>query len=717
MLAGCLSVIPGGCAPKTDPAQSTAFAASSGYENKTTAENTTEEATVSVPVTEPVTAPTEETKSYKDKLVINEPGIEAFPFSATYKSGSISVLAYDTGFLVIESEILAENIWEADPFQNGHSMIRMIDIASGEVIRQKEIPNVAVDVERTCLYDDGSIGLSRKAIGSYIFLDREFNECGSFDLSSWNQSTREPLDLQTFLVELRTDRKGGYFDNNGVIYYLDMDRQTVTDLGITVEGAEELHVSEILSDNNILIVNSYAKSHESFHAYDITSPDRPVHISSSGIRKNLKSAGDLYIGFYNQYEYREYRAFSINRSTSEITWFNSTEGVGWSTSTPVRNGYIYRTYDPSDLVTYVDLKNERSFDLPLEPYLTDGRYTANTGDMHCGDWEFYMFTMKAENQSPLIFMIDMDRCAQPVDLELNHAALSEYTDEEFVRVLGIRDPNEYATDHLMAKYGTLEQYANAVSEKYNVSLIYDQRGEAYSYMVPEYDLIWLIPDETTWNQIAVIDRTLGNYPEGFFKQFINNTYPEPIVICLVANMQIREGFENVKLSAGLTNMYGSPHLVVLDAYSPNLSQNIYHEFGHVIEAQIENTRTDTGSDDFFYTDEQWETLNPPDFRYMGSYAGFEEMDESVNQEYTIYGYNYAGTALEDVYFIDLYATLKSEEDRARLMEYACCFYDLPAMRSPHIQAKLKYMSEFIRHYFDDSTWPEVLPWEVALIAP
>ena len=116
-------------------------------------------------------------------------------------------------------------------------------------------------------------------------------------------------------------------------------------------------------------------------------------------------------------------------------------------------------------------------------------------------------------------------------------------------------------------------------------------------------------------------------------------------------------------------------------------------------------------DDYYLVSEHWNTLNPEGFGYELSYSAFNDSDETYGMQYTKYGYDEGVIGLDDVYFIDYYATLYDTEERARIMEFFCAKSDEKVLDSVHLQAKIKYMSEYIRYYFDDSTWPETVIWE------
>lgn len=99
-------------------------------------------------------------------------------------------------------------------------------------------------------------------------------------------------------------------------------------------------------------------------------------------------------------------------------------------------------------------------------------------------------------------------------------------------------------------------------------------------------------------------------------------------------------------------------------------------------------------------------LNPDGFQYI-----FDPAESILNEgDYTYFG----STKPKDCYFIDGYAKTNEREDRARIMEYAMTgFFGSELSEYPHLYAKLRYMSDKIRQYFDTTGW-STPRWEDAL---
>ena len=652
------------------------------------------------------------TADYKEKLVVDKPGVEAFEFAYTWEDEDTRVMPYGEDFLIVESRMYDAEI--QDPKAAGviGSKLRILDTETGEFIKQAEFPDLDLNADKTIVFDDGSLGILTRYNTEFVWLDADLKKTGSFDFEECRQKdiVYEYPDVFGFCA--RTDRKGMYFAGNKTVYYLDLETGDLTNLGIEIEGSEAIYVSDLLFDNRVLSVISQNPYRTFFYEYDVSTPDKATYRSHTSLQRNISTLGDEYVGIYNNMENDEHRVYTGTFSGNEISWYEAGRYLSFGDCEVAGNGVISWEMGEGAPITYVDLKNECIRSTDLGQYLDGEGFVSFTKDSNRGDDEFWMVYSYRELAKARIYMIDMDQCAEVSGkLELQHVTASENNDEEFISLLQIADPNLFAPYVMMEKYGTLEEYARAMSETYGMHIYFDDSAESYYAQVPDFAITPLIPDDSTWGIMARMDKVLSTYPEGFFSQLHSDLYPNGVVLCLAAGMTGLEGQDTVNSAEGLVCGGWDSILVVLDSYSTFLEQNIYHEFCHAIDRHVETVMWQGVEDDYYLVSEQWNTLNPEGFGYELSYSAFNDSDETYGMQYTKYGYDEGVIGLDDVYFIDYYATLYDTEDRARIMEFFCAKSDEKVLDSVHLQAKIKYMSEYIRYYFDDSTWPETVIWE------
>ena len=690
-----------------------------GEKESETGENETEENTGTKPGDE---------KAYKEKLVIDEPGLEAFEVTATWESQSMMILPYEDGFLIVESKCNdPETSDPAEPFVPA-AKVRIHDIASGEITKQTEIPDLEVRTERIDIYDDGSIGFFSGDGSKYLWLDRDLNITGSFDLEE--RIKTEPLleRPKNNGAIMRTDRKGGYFSNEGSIYYLDMENGSLTDLGIEVEGTDEIYCFELLYENRELVVVAQFDEQTVYYEYDVTVPDQVIYRNRTPFGEVIfeGAGGDDSMGIYTNMDNGEYRVFTETFSGDELTWFDPGDYLAPSKTIAVGNGIIYVEPGSGASFAYVDLKNECRYRVNLVPaFIKEGQPDYFLA-MDYGDYEFCVTYKCAENGNFLIYMMDMEQTIEaPKKVDVHHVTRKEGTDEELLHLLELEDPGRYSPQTMMEKYKTPAEYASALSEAYDIQVVIDEEVSEYVEKTTEgrdsveYEIVPLEPDDTIWPVLTTMDRVLGTYPEGFFSQLRDEFYPNGLTVCLVEDIKGVDDSTTVGKAHGLTiGRDENTVIVYIDSDEAEIEETIYHEFCHVIDDRISRILAHGTWNDYYKVSEHWSTLNPEGFSYDESYDAYNNYtgnEELPALEYTKYAYDAGAIEMDDIYFIDLYATTYELEDHARIMEYACARKTFASLDSEHIQAKLKYLSEYIRYYFDDSTWPETVVWEQALI--
>ena len=196
--------------------------------------------------------------------------------------------------------------------------------------------------------------------------------------------------------------------------------------------------------------------------------------------------------------------------------------------------------------------------------------------------------------------------------------------------------------------------------------------------------------------LDVIEETLAQYPEGFFRQLTYDSI-ESIRIELVGSLFVKE---NVSTHPSHVNAFaqnnGTHYLVALDCFSLQ-QKTLYHEFSHIIDKKLEWDSTMRA--DALYSEESWMALQPDGFDYAFSYT---EVPEELLQ------------CMESGYFVTEYALTFPTEDRATLFEAAMNDYSWDFEPGSGRRAKLQYYADCIRGCFDTEGWPEITLWEQVL---
>ena len=645
-------------------------------------------------------------------------GVESLVFDLSRENEDTRIMPYKEGFVLLEAA--STDMME----EEGGSVIRFLDREGGEILG-REFPDLNLSVDRTILYADGTIGVSLREACSYVWFDSELNRIGSFDLEEWKAKDPSRTDLDMYMLFPCSNRRSGYFFSNGILHYLDMETGVLSDLELNLTNPEETYLTALLFDDTVLELLSYENSQPFYYLYDITTPDKPVFLSKNGIYLEYATSGRDYMGLYENLRAGEKRLIAGTLSDPETIWCGESKDLPFGSARLGKRGMISLPTQESNSVGYILPWEERVCRIDLSPYMEENATfvgggemfdEASKGDDGTEEPDLYMNYCSYENGTMQILLIDADRFAVPCESEFNHVSLEERSDREMIEKLQIEDPNLYQVNVLQSKYASLDDYVKAISEESGVKILYDSSVESYYEAASDFQITPLIPDETTWEILATLDRTLDSYPDDFFRQLHSDAYPGGAVICLVAGISGAGNPDTVDSADGIAATDEDEHVVFLTAFSMNMEQNIYHEFSHVIDHHIEPLLWNGVSDEYYDVPLTWTEFNPEGFEYEQSYANYDSSAPSDGSQYTVYGYEDGSIGLEDIYFIDYYSTLYATEDRARIMEFSCIHYPDGYMSAPHIQNKIRYMSEYIRYYFDDSAWPQVLPWEKGLSA-
>ncbi len=253
----------------------------------------------------------------------------------------------------------------------------------------------------------------------------------------------------------------------------------------------------------------------------------------------------------------------------------------------------------------------------------------------------------------------------------------------------LTDTALYTTPHYTAQspnregLAALQARADALGGQYGVKIVVTPEDVSQP---KDYAL-------TTEHQIkaleagmAVLEKTLPRFPEGFFAKIVEDTGNEVLTISLVRSIS------GDKMS--LQYWMGSDAHIAL-AVGADMEQLFYHELSHVLDAFIFANSRDL---------DVWDKLNPEGFVYDYSY----DVYKSHGTEY-LEGKGQA--------FVDTFSRTYPKEDRARVFEYAMMPDKEASFDSEIMQKKLHLLSFSIRDAFDWKRDERAFPWEYYLEEP
>ena len=269
-----------------------------------------------------------------------------------------------------------------------------------------------------------------------------------------------------------------------------------------------------------------------------------------------------------------------------------------------------------------------------------------------------------------------------------------------------------ADENIIIKCGENLAYirseADRIEQKYNVRILI---GDEIKNLDPDH--IVSTEDDPDYNaellmdDVRNLDTHLSRYPEGFFDHFRNNGNGG-MTIALVGEHQKISDSDIV--AAGRTSFSSDRYLITIDSYTLEaVWPSIDHEIWHAVDFLLENKGNKTD-------DEQWGTLNPPDFKYLRDYVENESADDSDTV------WDVIGREIVDYnipYFARGYGTVNELEDRATLIEeiYRCAFgrdFDDPKegyaelCRFPHIKAKIDFLAQASEKVFGCVYWEKAI---------
>lgn len=239
-------------------------------------------------------------------------------------------------------------------------------------------------------------------------------------------------------------------------------------------------------------------------------------------------------------------------------------------------------------------------------------------------------------------------------------------------------------------------YADQLEETYGIRILLSSQCKEAAALC---DLVMNLSDNMDPDaelkgiraMLEALSRSLAVYPEGFLGQFRNAVGDGGLCFLLVENIETGYG------AVGCTyERFEWQYIALAVEGNYNRDPVIFHELWHATENHA------FSQDYLAIPADEWDALNPADFTY-----GEDYMAQDPTQPGLLYN-----SSPEEIHFVDAYACVKRQEDRARLMEYFMAYEEEAQIliQSPFIRQKLQMMCDAVRRTFDTTGWENVR-WE------
>ena len=197
-----------------------------------------------------------------------------------------------------------------------------------------------------------------------------------------------------------------------------------------------------------------------------------------------------------------------------------------------------------------------------------------------------------------------------------------------------------------------------IQKKYNLEVKYG--SETDGYIVGGLSTVPINDESTISLALNNLDNVLSLYPYGLFEEIKNGGIP--LTIYLINN------YSDESVTGATDSNFSFANISIAVVYP--LEESFYHESYHYIERYILKKG-------LTFNSELWNGFNPVDFQYG-----------NINNSYS-----YKSTFSEDSYFVNGYAQVAPEEDRASTFEYmmaptkaSCLNNDKPVWKKARIMS-------------------------------
>ncbi|MCR4778048.1 MAG: hypothetical protein K5858_04310 [Lachnospiraceae bacterium] len=615
--------------------------------------------------------------------------IESFRdfFEETDNKGVYSLDLGDTGLSNSELNFVGNKVlYVASDYSDTPAVFRLIDLDTGD-IRQKRFAGyspysleyIPINDEEFALFKSFEATLC--IYNSRFELQREFVIPGSEEQKEDYSEYEGYYGEYTYSARVTKDGKYAWVsDGRGSLKKYDIE--TFEEL-ISVEDAKDSYFTNGDYGDEYLVLGRYDSKEDTFMTLlfdEVTGekvaefPDRGTACFSPDKKRAVQACSND--GDYKLMLFEDLTGFELpDVASGKAIEINSTEEtynymVDWDDDVVVTYEY---NYSPVGSIAEVNCYSLKTLAKVSNFVINSG----NSGFNYC------------------------------LDAKRNVFLATWFDDDGFSRLYAwdyINDEVEN-TSKYYKKYTSIPKKLEAkraeMEEKYNMYIYLGSECYVTDF---DYRLERTTDYERMYDVLCDVDEVFSLYPDGFFAQIcVGEIRTLGIYLC---GGFVKVSDYSADNAIALTMRSGYENTLALDITCDDalIKENVVHEISHWIDSRIDALQ-ERGK--FLTYDEEWDALNPKDFKYFYSYV-----DYNTRWEY-IYDSN--AKKKNKFYFTDSYSQTYPGEDRARLFEYLVYDnYDQGYMSMPHAREKLGYYFKVIREVFDTTGWPAETTWEEKL---
>ncbi|MBP5230245.1 MAG: hypothetical protein ILO68_00800 [Clostridia bacterium] len=251
----------------------------------------------------------------------------------------------------------------------------------------------------------------------------------------------------------------------------------------------------------------------------------------------------------------------------------------------------------------------------------------------------------------------------------------------------------------------LRELADRIEEEYAVRILVGEQckisSSSFIYELVPTDGDRRSDRKALKSALRILEDALSLYPEDFFRTFRNYRNAGGIRFVMVDDLRNPAGNFD---PAGVTNYTDGWYCIALDVNVIS-KRTVHHEIWHAVEDRISTVSRNAISE------EEWSELNPPGFEYRGDYETY--LDQKGVKKFIL------PAAGKDAYFVEIYSTVRPQEDRATLIEeilsddFDPAFYKEPdpltmIRNCPRLNEKLSLLEGPVRRVFGTAYWEDIV---------
>lgn len=535
------------------------------------------------------------------------------------------------------------------------------DCRDGSLIEESAFPDVSMGTIRAA--EDGMLEAYNADTGEFLVIGEHFQVSRRITL---------PEAPAAYPV-LSPDRQAAYYTSeDGSLKRYDTAKRTAEILAVGKEADYGLSAEAVLAEGRALMVSGWEDGVYQLVFYDTRTWDE-LGRTDTGLK--ITSSGQDYTAFLYGSIYRlAYGNLYRQEQTKELVLAAEEEYYGLACYPEA--GCVLTSYELPEGALVLSFYN---LETGIREAVTSVSPLSSKGFLHDVTLLYFPNAGQAAvvcGDGILIWRPEQDQTGETLSRSIDF----------------YRGPEEQ-----LQELTPLKEEAGLLSDAYGVEIYMGDQCERDFF---DYTAEPVYEARLVEKGLEELKTAFGDYPRDFFRQLGEGAYGA-LKIYLVGALA-PAGAQGISDAAGLYFCSGNEQYLVLNLEEwASMRQTFYHETAHAIDCYINGTAYQS------FQSGEWESLNPEGFSYAYSYA---EDQEDLNGSWV------AGLSLsEPAYFVDTYSKTFPAEDRARILEYAMAFGDLPVyFQEGPIQQKLSYLCSRIREAFDTAGWPEKTLWEAPL---